>query len=1086
MTLHELPAQAADVLHAITSATTCNADTVESLRNLLNSRDVPLPKSQSALPIHQSKVPARNARGGRTIGKQSRKGRPVTVFEEPLNVQHGLSPREKNSCATQVINSTLQSLGAALKDSTISRSVKLEKFPARSKPEKTLHSVSARESNGPLEARCVNLVANLPGGKTSRRPVVLHSHNTMPGILAQAQCACIAFATLRRSQLEKNPKTDILLTELEDGASILIGKLVALGLHDLARQELVLLKKRLDDINPTSQDDCRQSAKASSEETLLDLLRCSEKAVTGPKLSITVALQFHVLRMIAARPSAILIEAALVAINPGPPWSLIGLIKRQLSADLVGVRDKAVHQLESLTHLLLSLSSQAIKDDGQLSKLVSTNKALAAFKLQALAFQARVTWWKIADHKGDVAKEVWQPFLNCLGFCRSRVPSTTDRYEACRSAFMTLLEQVQFYCSEPVTTFDLREKALVEVYESMAGLARESSVEADVKRWWKEAGTLSNKSKASEAQVFSIRCKSVAAQLSAPLDFRDDDLLQRELSIIQQKLNEGVVADTENFVDLLCSINNLRRSIILVMGQSNPTTKTQNSQTYELIDSRCESVLAGGVKFLDQCISILSARVGKTAWDERTAKLSQSVAKSWIEALVALAKYYSGGTERWRGLEASLQECLRVLMSLKRMLSSSDLSGTAYPPAASLQVSIANVYWSRSVYLRNNGAEPKAILEVLGISIDLLSDDYLEQETTGILVARLEQQGQLYIVDKDYEAAVESYARALRVVITTGSLSAMAEAAISQPPSKFFSDSSKWTSLRRLLKAYLKARSCIEGRSGIGAGNLFDIEPLPVRERGLLLEQQLGIIEDMPLGASISPVIRDAVRTVSSTLMSLYTVQQYPIRHLRVVNQLLLMFSKHPTILSSDFHRILCEPIGLTPDGVSLSLDSGLERYRVHLLVSHKVSIALCSEVLDPATINHSLAEWLSLLQTVSDYDSLCSCVDNIPNFLFQLECLNDCLEGHNLVLDQLFALRLLCQLHEVARPSQAANTVSRFTELGVLYTRLGNRTEAGLALHKAQRYLNTSGDDSSSTIRCRWYLAYAEYLLSLGSLENR
>ena len=1087
MTLEGSPVQVADLVHTIASNTTCTQDTVDSLKNLLSSNNEEPVNIKRGLAVRQTKERAHNAGAGKTTGNNSRKKPGITILEEFQDKRLVLSSRERNRIATQVVNSTLKSLTAALKDSTLARTPKSKRAATKTIGNRISDVDRDLEPAVPLEPRSVNRISNSPDKKISTRCLDVNSKKHGSGLMAQAQCACIAFAALRDLQPGNSSNKDAVCAHLENGVSALIGKLIALGFHDLAVEELALLKLRLDGARPPEKNERSRVAKETSAEVLLHLLQCSEKAATGSNLSITVSLQLHVLRVIAARPTGALVEGVLRAVQPASRDSLVELIERQLSIDLPGARERAIHQLNSLTHFLLGFCSQASKgDDGQHSKSKSTVGPHTTFALQSLALQLRVAWWKMALHQGDVATEIWGPFTRSLGsFGQSPASSNIERYRACKHAFETLLRHVQSYDKKATAPFGLQVQALVEVYRKMATLARDCSTETDVRLWWKEATILLINSKASRFRILSIKCRSAAAHLTAPPCSRDDKELLNQLSLIFRELDGDIPDDLEDLEDLLLSINSIRRAITLFNRGSHSAATTATGRIQDSIHGQCDLVLVKGIRFLLQCLESINARLQETSTYERTVELLQSVAGPYVESLVALAKCCCGDTVRWDRLDVGFQECIRVATSLECMVSPLRTANIGSWTGASLRASIANAYWCRFLYLKNIQAEPNALMQVLNVSITQL-DNSPFQEAACLLPARLEQQGILHEAEKTYPKAADCYRRALHGLVATGSLAPIAEAAAVQPPSQISGDRGRWPVLKRLLGAYLNALTCIGDKQTLKTKWVFDDDNLPIAERGLLLEQQLAI-SDVQVAAECSNVdICEAIRTTASTIMSIYSKEAYPIRRLRAVNQLLRMYLARPSTFSPNFQRVLCEPIELTPEGVRLSLDAGLQQYRAHLMASREIYISLCTKAVSREIVRESLAAWSSLLGDKPNNDLIHQCVDDVQNYLLQLECLTEYLEGHNLIPERLSALKLLSKSYEISRPLQAAKIVILLSELGIQYIRLENPSEAGLALHKAQKYLDINGTDKPSLVECRWRFSYAEYLLTIGNIETR
>lgn len=290
----------------------------------------------------------------------------------------------------------------------------------------------------------------------------------------------------------------------------------------------------------------------------------------------------------------------------------------------------------------------------------------------------------------------------------------------------------------------------------------------------------------------------------------------------------------------------------------------------------------------------------------------------------------------------------------------------------------------------------------------------------------------------------------------------------------------------RLLIAYPRTALCIEVGHEMTIKPAFGDEDFSTAEQGLLLEQQIRAFDTITAVESVEPKICETFQTIVSAILTIYTQQAYPIRRLRVINQLLRMQSANPLIFSPEVCDLLAAPVDLTSESISLSSDSGLQQYTTHLVASQKIYNTLYNVAADLTVIRNSLAAWSTLLQDVSDNDSLRRCIDDIPNFRLQLDCLTEYLEGQDLVLERLSTLKLLEMLNEALKPLPAACIVVKMMELGVQYSRLGNTAEAGSVLHKAQKYLNDIADDSSNMLASRWHLSYAEYSLSVGNVETR
>lgn len=1085
MTVEGLPAQIASIIQATASTTTCTPDTVESLKRLLFVIDNGPPNKQHAAPNHQRKAPVQIPRATKTTGSRPRKAPQVTILEEPQIVESTLSSKEKSALAAQVVNNALQSLTAALRDPTLAESTKPKSSAARAKSDQGSGVDSAPLRNRPLKPRCVNRTSTSPNETKEARKLTVGSKGHGSGLLALAECACASFSALSKLRPKSNSKADTSELQVENGVSALIGKLIALGFHDLAMRELVLLKKSLGGAEPAAIDNVRHTTEEWHVEAIPDLFRCSGKAATGLHLSMSVAIQFHALRIIAARPSHLNVKIALLSIESESPLSLVNMILRQQHAVILGAEVKAAQQLESLANLLFGLCPRASKNnDGRLPESERTISPQTTFQLQTLAFKIRAMWWKFAQHKGDVEKEIWEPFSRCLTtFCRSQFATGSGKYQTCKIAVEELLEHVKAYRNQVKTPPSFPGRSLIEINQKMAEIAQDCS-EAEMDRWWRDARALLTKSSAPKSRLLSMECRRAALDLRAPTSSWEEPRILQQLALVAEKLDVGVAGDIEDIEDFFVSINSIRKSISLVLCENQPADSALHSGTWGLIQDHCESILIKGIRYIGQCIKAINIQNQKALRYEEIAKVVHDVTIPFIGSLVTLAKRHYSERDRWYRFDQALEDSISVIANVQCMSIISKPTATAARIEASL-VSVANVYWCRFLHLKKVGAERKVLRKVLDLSISPLDNESRPMAFTGILPARLEQQGIFRERNKEFREAAHSYARAINTLIAAGSLGAIAGAAMSQPPSQLLSENGEWKVFGRLLIAYSRTALCIVDHEET-IKPAFDDESYATAERGLLLEQQIRAFDTITATDCVGPNICEAFQTIVSAILTIYTQQAYPIRRLRVINQLLRMHSANPLIFSPEVCDLLAAPIDLTLESISVSSDSGLQQYTTHLVASQKIYHTLYNVAADLTVVQNSLAAWSTLLQNVFDNDSLRRYIDDIPNFRLQLECLTEYLEGQDLVLERLSALKLLVILNEALKPLPAACIVVKSMELGVQYSRLGITAEAGSVLHKAQKYLNDIADDSSKMLASRWHLSYAEYSLSVGNVDTR
>lgn len=1088
MTPEELPPQAARVIQALSSSTTCTTSTVDSLRCLLVARDFEAPQ------LHVSKALRQPANSKPTAGipkstdRRPRKAPIVTVLEEPRKDRNGLSLQQKERVATQVVNVVLQSLTTALKDKALERHNKSATTTTISTGPSKLPSKSNKASSRqqPLAPRCVNRRSTSPDqAKPTLHP---STHHYVLSLKAQSECACIAFAFLSSFQAEKELKTNKGGLQLANGLSAFVGKIIALGFHDLAIRDVVLLKAMIDGTK-TLLKDVEEPALAPelTKDILIILLKCSEAAASGPKLSLTIALHFHVLKMVAARPTPQLVETALASVVPWSTRSTVTLIQHQMTMDLPGSREKLAHQLEALSRLLFGLcpkETQTVKNEALLS---NTNSGpLVIFRLQSLAFQIRAMSWACAFHEGDIAAEVLKPFAGCLSsFARTLNTFGTRSYQVCKMAVDKLLDQVQ-QCSDcPETSPILREQAFIEIYEQMADLARASSVVQDVEIWRKEANGIMTRSGISRTRKLSMNLRRAAGDLRSSADTGDEGVLTGQLTLLIRLLGGDVAGDVESCEDVLASIHSVRKSVVPLIHQDSSPDRASSSRISDTVKDLGERVLLQGTSSVSQCVEFISARIEKDKKDDREAQEAVDIASRYIESLVALSKRYFADSDRREEFSRCLQDCLSIVDSLERISCHLASVDVATRKLTTLRVNISNIYWSYFTHQREHRAEAKTLKNILDLSLEPIDRKSLQLQIASLLAPRLEQEGMLHEVGNHYGKAAKSYLRALHLLLTSSALKSLAEDAASLSPSQVFSERGRWNLLGRLLRAYNKAVLSTKAQCDHECVPIFDDDNIAIAARGLFLEQQITVFDALRISGGNGPQIHGVLRALASTVLTLYTKQSFPIRRLRAANQLLRIVSADPSVLPRACCDILYDVADIS-DYIAPSFDLGLNSYKSHLEASHRISTMLLKGAADATIISSSLEAWSSMVQITQDCDSLRRFVDDVPSFQAQLECLAQYLEGHNLGFEKLAALKLSAAVSEVAKPQQLSDNATRLSLLGVQYTRFGLSIEAGSVLQKAKKYLDMTEKSATDIVTSQWHLAYAEYSLSIGNLGIR
>ena len=906
----------------------------------------------------------------------------------------------------------------------------------------------------------------------------------MDGLRAQAECARIAFASLRSLQGQKDSPSTLPCLQLESGMSALIGKSLALGFDDVALRELRILKRRLEGSKTTlaSQDRAASTSPWDDEEkldprteTLAGLLRFRNIEARGQLLSLFITTQLQVLNILALKRDACAIEAALQHLQFSTAHSPANLIQDQLELAVPGSEEKVARQLESLTKALLALCPIVSVEDDK-SAAPGRVSPETIFQIQVLAFEVRSTWWQILGHQGNVDKDVVGPFTQCLMLYNNSSKSTKEKkYEVAKIALETTKVHIQ-----KVKGF--REDVLFLAYQLLADLAQGSSQYPIAIRWIRKAKECTSKSTLSRARLCNLSCRLASLELQLPVTDSTDKLITL-LGDAAQCLAGDLQGEAAELDELLIAVASLRRSAFSLFQSSHRSSKAEELILQSALPHECSNIVLLCARFLIRYVGSGSSRDGheKTALRlEQRKNLAARSAISTIESIVAMARLCAGSEAKtWNFLEKGLQDCVRLALSIATSSANGALAESEETRASSF-LSISSAYWYRYQYLKRAQKDVKLCRECLLVSIGLLRDRPLYEKHAGALPLKLEKLGQLCEDIRDYEKAAESYEEALHVELDSDALrTAMGTAAVRSVPSQS-ELSSELLSLSRKLSAYMRAAS-----KAIDLGSrrqtFFDAEWLSTSQRGDLLERQLiSLLSNHSVHGPASTNY-NTLNVVGISLLSIYEHTSFPVRRLRVTVRLLLSLLTSPGALRNELvNQLLEEPKDIATNPHS---DIELGSFLPHLLSCRRLLIALREKTPNAKELESVINSWSNMVKENLDKGSLQTHVYDIADWLVQLELLGEYLDMQGLELYRVSALNIAVLVHEAMSSSQRSMLVSKLSELGLQHVRLGYSGLAGSVLHKAQRYLD--GSDLNGNTKLKWNLAYAEYSLAGGDTKT-
>ena len=1085
MTRKELPARAANIQRAVASRTACTSATVESLRSFLAPVLGPIPQQTPSASVPLPKLKGSSARPVKATVARGGKRPPVTILEVPGEQCNQIQPEHKLVLATEVVNATLKSLTDAIKDSPIRKATQTKRDPL-ARTSSTSSSSNGRESRSqtPLQPLCVNRLPSSPGKQNGSRrsSATLSTKQTMDGLRAQAECARIAFATLRSLQWHKGSTTALPYLQLESGMSALIGKMLALGFDDIGLKELRILKRRLEASEVTSPNQGTAASwkgeeqSESKTETLAEMLRFRNISARGQLLSLMVTTQLQVLKILALRKDASAIEKALQHLQLSAPHSPANLIRQQQEPNVPASEVKVARQLESLTQALMALCP---------SKSVTNGKSFppginvcpeTTFQIQVLALQVRSTWWQISGHQSDIAKEIIGPFTQCLTNYSGRSRSTkAEKYEIATSAFENLKE-----CVQNVKGF--QEGGLFSIYQLLAESAQDSSQHSQAIRWVRKAKECARESTLSRVQSCNLNCRLASLELQLP-NSEASEKLTFLLGDAAKSLKGDLQGESAELDELLFAVASLRRSAFCVFQSSHRSSKTKDKRAQASLIHQCSDIVLLCARFFIRYVGSGNSCEGQEKTvvrrDQRK-RLGARFAHSTIESVAAMARLSADSeADAWDSLEIGLQDCSRLASSIADC-GTNEYQATGESNRNSPFLSISNAYWYRYQYLKRGATDTKSCREYLLMSIRLIRDHSLCERLAGSLPLKLEKLGQLYEDIRDYEKAANAYEEALRIELESDLLRRALETTALQSMATVLDPESELLPLSRKLSAYHRAAS-----KAIDQGSrrplFYDAKGLPPNERGVLLELQLVSLLSVLNAQRPTPKTYNALNDIGMLLLLTYEHDKFPVRRLRVIVRLLSSLLTAPDALENDLTDILLEKPGIPATGTHF--DTCLLSLQPHLLTCRCLLITLHQKSPSIKDLESVITSWSKLIQGNVDWASLQAHVYDVADWLIQLEVLSEYLDMQGLELYRVSVLNIAILVHEAALPVQCSALVSKLSELGSQHVRLGYSALAGSVLRKAQRYLEAS--EVSNKIKLKWHLSYAEYALGNRNIET-
>jgi len=1063
-----LQANADSIRAAVGSISTCTPATAALLSDLL------LPKfdAQHVTKATSSTKPAKSA------APNSR--RKKVIVEDKAECGNHLSPRERSILATEIINSTLKTLSDAIK-APAPGSVR------RQRSSKDLIKASARKalrrSNSlppsPLQPQSLNRISSSPNISTRENRSSSSASITSSGYRSTAECARVAFSCLRTLQASKVPGIDLPGLQLENGMSVLIGKLVSLGLDDLAIKELRVLKRRLNSEDGPRRDTASKGTNTTTAQTLAELLDFGKIPITGAKLGLVVTTQLQVLRVMTSSRNPKHVEAAisvLITTHPSSPTRLLLVATKE--AKELKEAEKISRQLQTLSDILLSLTPSVSPADDPLAvePRLSVSPDVAV-QLQTLALHNRFLWWGIAGHKGDLSKEIFDPFLRCLSsFSRRSQSNAPENYRICSSLTMDLMTLLND-CS------DSRPRALkstlCRIYKLLGSLANDANLVIEAIAWTEEYQKNLDPKVDSDARRCSVAARLVSLKLRLPtIDPKDEGLLLNLLEDLECPFK----GESSEVDDLFIEVHQARRSAMMVLSKYKAAPGP--NATHQLTDGlrqMCESLVflcpRLSVRYLGKPPDVSSATKDIVRYEQRRYFISKPGINSVDSVLFLVRTLLGEGQIAWDLVDSKLQDCLLLLNRL-------DLSrdqGPEHDESApkSHFVRISNIYYSQYLDLRRTSDSTKdgQRLRVLRRSIDSIRTRPRYERKAGQLTTKLERMAEVCKMTSRYDELSKTLSSLQDEMIADGCLNAVAEMAAFRPIRAAWSENADVAVLGRTMQSLLKVQ--LKYLNPAAQIPLFH-SSWSEEEIGAVLEHQLDTLSRQ---ATDSTTARCLLSRACRELISVYDRERFPIRRIRTLLRLYALGVENLEEIVENVDTEL-DPSSVAELVIEGTKDERLVGYLNHLRAMVITTTELRQEKPRIEVLKEGLSVWSSIRSRCEDVVALERQVDDVPGLITHLHTVGDYLEMKGFDTTRVAVLRLIAELDELSSDeSDPEKLVLAFTYLGVQWLQLGYSGKAGLALDRARVYNQQNGVTAFSSLQL--HISSSQYLLAIGSLDK-
>ncbi|PTU17805.1 hypothetical protein P175DRAFT_0486501 [Aspergillus ochraceoroseus IBT 24754] len=1067
------------VKHTVRSTSTCSNATVLSLQTLFRGSPHPPTTEIESATVKRA---GRTTKPTATAATKTSRTKPTTsrATKTKTSVQEAalttlaekdaarLSNQEKLVLATEVFNTTLKTLSDALKV------VATAKHPRVS------------GTSTPVQSTPLKRTAKSKTSPGTDKGGALEPES---GVCAVAECARMSLSCLRMLNPDQASGSDGFPNiQLEQGACVLAGRLLSLGLKDMAYKELRSLKRRMQQFLDAQGTGRRRAVDKKGawndeeeqplKERMSDLLSFSNISKARAVYGLLVSFQSHALRLIASENRPATVQKVVSSLQMTDSSSPAIVIMSAIESGALP-KDKGALQLQSLSSLVLSLSS-ATQPSGGVAK--DRLKPITAVTLQLLALEIRCLSWKVSGHICEDSREMWDPLARYLGaFVHASKGIEKAEFAALYKTIVRLQSAVAKSQNQPpVNPKD--NVSVARIATILGQLAQDAGCFEEALQLFTES--LHPLSSGQCLGLATVRCKIASLQfqaLRASLKLPSTDLAVA-VSEATTALSLPLKGSPADLDELLVEAAKLKKLAMGWFGEVIAKEKQHEKNQNETLP-RVYGYLTGFVRFLRRYIG---RRPDEEAKDQQSffqrITASQSIVFAAVDSAVAVGKL-SVMSQRppWDDIVPTLIDCQRVLTTIDS--SCDELESSIAETIDLALVKLSNLFWSRYIKEKESGKGGRDLLPLLKQSATLLSGCSPSQRLTGFSPLKFERLAHTYLEGNLTSDAENAFRQSIGEHIVTGALDKLVSNPVGCFPHRVSQDpKTSGFLLGRVLSGFLKVK--LRNKKS-KAQDLFDDDTLPPAQRGHVLEWQMGILtEQHPSTYSDDSFFGSVFNELLSKLFDVYSTHDHPIRRLRVVLCGLRFALEHPGSLDAPLLQTLLEGgTDLIENDPGYGNDADISCLAHHLTTSVRLTLGLHQGSLEPDQLNLVISSWTLMVRDCPDLKSLLSRVGDVEYLVLQMKAVVDYTEIHGLWKFQLSALELVLRVTELQGCSAFSEAIMVLSRLVLQYCRLGYCSKAHALLNRADGYL--SHNEVSCLAKLSYELARVGFFLETGETEK-